>query len=336
MALISDRDPRFTSHMWRALTERLGCKLKMSSAFHPQTDGQTERANRTVQDMLRAYVSPTSDDWDQHLLSAEFAYNNTVQASTGFTPFYLTTGQHPHTPLSLLNPRNSEEGVWCLSAEEKIAQLQADIAAARAALKQAQHRQKQQADKHRRQEQQYRIGQKVLVSTANLNLSYTGGQSPKLAPRFLGPFPVKRQINEVAYELVLPSNMKCHPVFHTSLLRPYSESEEYPRANVQPPPVKVADGQAYFAVESIVGHYPRKATAHNQVTKYLIKWKDYPSWENTKEPATVIKEDVPDLVQQYWNQQQPGNPSKPDTPSPPAVQQSPSPLRRSPRLHTGD
>ena len=74
----------------------------MSTAHHPQTDGQSERANRTVEDMLRAYVAPYQQDWDEHLVAAEFAYNNSIQARTGFTPFYLTQGRHPHTPLSLL------------------------------------------------------------------------------------------------------------------------------------------------------------------------------------------------------------------------------------------
>ena len=73
----------------------------MSTSHHPQTDGQTERANRTIEDTLRAYVAPHQSDWDKHLIAAEFAYNNSVQASTGSTPFYLNHGRHPHTPLSL-------------------------------------------------------------------------------------------------------------------------------------------------------------------------------------------------------------------------------------------
>ena len=97
-----DRDPRFTSNFWKALCKRLGTNLNMSTSHHPQTDGQTERANRTIEDMLRAYVAPHQSDWDEHLIAAEFAYNNSVQASTGSTPFYLNHGRHPHTPLSLL------------------------------------------------------------------------------------------------------------------------------------------------------------------------------------------------------------------------------------------
>ena len=100
--IVSDRDPRFTSHFWRCLWAHTGTKLAMSTAYHPQTDGQTERANRTLEDMLRACVSDRQDDWDEHLTAIEIAYNNSEQASTGFTPFYLNSGQHPTFPLSAL------------------------------------------------------------------------------------------------------------------------------------------------------------------------------------------------------------------------------------------
>jgi transposase InsO family protein len=86
-ALISDRDPCFTSHFSSALFKRLGTNLKLSTAHHPQTDGQTECANRTIEDMLRAYVAPHHNNWDEVLVAAEFACNNSIQASTGFIPF---------------------------------------------------------------------------------------------------------------------------------------------------------------------------------------------------------------------------------------------------------
>ena len=102
--ILSDRDPRFTSHFWNSLFSKLGSKLSFSTAFHPQTDGQTERANRTVEDMLRAFIGPRQDDWDLLLPMVEFAYNNSVQASTGFSPFYMNFGRHPHCPLSVAVP----------------------------------------------------------------------------------------------------------------------------------------------------------------------------------------------------------------------------------------
>ena len=98
-AIISDRDPRFTSVFWNALWQQLGTKLQMSTAFHPQTDGQTERQNRTLEEMLRAYVSYEQDDWDEHLAAAELAHNCAEHASTGFSPYFLNHGHHPQLPL---------------------------------------------------------------------------------------------------------------------------------------------------------------------------------------------------------------------------------------------
>ena len=101
----------------------------MSTAYHPQTDGQTERANRTLEDMLRAYVSYRQTDWDKHLTAAEIAYNNSVQASTGFSPFFLNSGQHPHLPLSAaVQPANESNNP---PAAELLADLYADLESGR-------------------------------------------------------------------------------------------------------------------------------------------------------------------------------------------------------------
>eukprot|EP00983_Pelagomonas_calceolata_P018085 566727-Pelagomonas_calceolata.AAC.1 len=96
--LVSDRDPHFTSTFWNSLTKLVGTKLAMSTANHPETDGQNECANRTLEDMLRAFVGPHHNDWDRYLTSVEFAYNESQQASTGHSPFFLEYGQHPRTP----------------------------------------------------------------------------------------------------------------------------------------------------------------------------------------------------------------------------------------------
>jgi hypothetical protein len=97
---VSDRDPRFTAKFWQTFWKSIGTNLAMSSAYYPQTDGQTERANRTLKQMLRFYVNIQLSDWDELLLCCEFAYNNSEQASTGFTPFFLNYGLHPLTPIS--------------------------------------------------------------------------------------------------------------------------------------------------------------------------------------------------------------------------------------------
>ena len=101
-SIVSDRDSKFTSHFWKEVFRNMGTTLAMSSGFHPQTDGQTERANRTVEEIMRAYVGRRHNDWDQRLSMVEFVYNNAVHSSTGFTPFYLCYGRHPVNPANLL------------------------------------------------------------------------------------------------------------------------------------------------------------------------------------------------------------------------------------------
>jgi hypothetical protein len=103
LSLISDCDPCFTSDFWTILFKSLGTHLNLSTAYHPQADGQTKNANRHIGAYLRHYIDPYQKDWDQHLTCAEFALNNHRSSSTGFTPFYMVFGQHPHTPLSLTN-----------------------------------------------------------------------------------------------------------------------------------------------------------------------------------------------------------------------------------------
>src|SRR4051812_45603416 len=88
-SIVSDQDAKFTSCFWQTVFQTMGTKLAMSTAFHPQTDGQTERANRTLEDMLCAFTSYCQDDWDLQLSAAEFACNNALNASTGMSPFRM-------------------------------------------------------------------------------------------------------------------------------------------------------------------------------------------------------------------------------------------------------
>ena len=107
LSIVSDRDSKFTSQFWRELMLPVGSKVKLSTAYHPQTDGQTERTNRTFEDMLRCYATVYQEDWVRPLPMLEFCYNDTVHSSPGYTPFFLTTGRHPHTPSTKMLPSTS-------------------------------------------------------------------------------------------------------------------------------------------------------------------------------------------------------------------------------------
>ncbi|KAJ9504892.1 hypothetical protein QJQ45_005451 [Haematococcus lacustris] len=294
-AIISDRDPKFTSDFWTSLFHLTGTRLLLSSAYHPQTDGQTERANRTVEDMLRPYVNDHKTDWDQHLAAVEFAYNSSEHAGTGFTPFYLNYGQHPTTPSALLLPPPTL--VPSQAAEDFVTSMRNNLTAARSALQRSIDTQKLHADQHRRHEE-FEVGDLVLLSCAHLNLQ-TAVNSAKLQPRFVGPFKVLAKHSPVSYKLDLPSSMRILPTFHISRLRPYLSSSSFPERAVelQPSPV-IIDGEAYFTVEAILG---RRWNDAQHAFQYLIKWAGYDDSFNSWEwgPALAQQDAVAALIRDY-------------------------------------
>jgi hypothetical protein len=226
--LVCDRDTRFTSRFRVALYNVLGTKQAMSTAFHPQTDGLTERVNRILEDMLRHYVSPTQDDWDFYLCLVEFAYNNAWQESIQTTPFILNYGQHPLTPLNIGINR------WHVPTAKGLVQSMSSIMQeAKKHLLAAQNRQKSYADTKTR-EISFDVGTHVLLSTSNIKLKMPGAS--KLLPRWIGPFKVLKKVDKVAYKLELPETLKIHDVFHISLLKSYKTS-----GKVQPPPPPILD-----------------------------------------------------------------------------------------------
>ena len=192
----------------------------MSTAFHPQTDGQTERANRTLEEMLRAFVNRRRTNWDKLLPLMEFAYNNSEQASTKQTPFYLNSGRHPLLPATLdVHPNHDAPTAQALAQH-----LKDTLERAQAHLAKSQERQAHQVNK-RRTDLEFQVGDQVLLSRRNL-------RHGKLDAVWLGPYPITERISRTAYRLGLPADMRVHPVFHASLLKPYKG--ELPIAT--PPP----------------------------------------------------------------------------------------------------
>ena len=222
--LVSDRDPRFTSAFWQSLFKLLGTRFNMSTANHAQTDGQTERANRTIEDILRAYVGPHKDDWDQHLTAVKFAYNDSVQLSTGYSPFYLNYGQNPTTPLALTSSENPSAPT---EVKAFVTRMREALATAKTAISQAQERQANQANKHRRAHE-FRVGEKVYLSAGHLRAPKGDADVRKLGPKAYGPFEILEVLSPVTYKLHIPSHYKMHPVVHISALRERFTSHAFP------------------------------------------------------------------------------------------------------------
>jgi hypothetical protein len=295
-SIVSDRDRKFISNFWKELWSCLGTKLNMSSAYHPETDGQTERANRTLEDGLRSYVSIHQDDWDDYLVCAEIAYNNSMNASTNQTPYFMNSGQHPNLalPTSIRTKTSSQ------SVTELLESMNTAIEHAKASLAEAQQRQKHYADQHRR-EITFKVGDKVMLSTQNLS---SLDKAPKLLPRYIGPYSVRKIISPVAYELDLPGNMKIHPTFHVSKLKPYHSSDDnlFPnREQIVRPPPDIIDDHEEFEVERILNKRIRKY-GRGQRIEYLVLWKGYPIHEATWEPERNLT-NVDELLNEYENRQ---------------------------------
>jgi len=298
--IISDRDPRFTADFWKSLMAQLGTKLNMSSANHPETDGQSEKANQVVEDMVRAYVSPYQDDWDDHLVSCEFAYNDSENASHRYTPFYLVHGRHPNVPLNMLMRPTSQPSNESVKAY--MGRLRAERESARAALKAAQDRQAKYANRHRR-EYTFEVGDKVWLAASHLRLPRAALAGRKLLPRFYGPYAIKRVISDVAYELELPAHFRIHPVIHISHLKASADgSRQFPLRPeyVAPPPPEIGDedGEEYFHVEAFRNH-----RRHGSRRQFLVKWRGYPEEDNEWISETNLRKDLTDsfepLLEEY-------------------------------------
>ena len=285
-SLISDRDSKFTSEFWLELQKALNTHLNMSSAGHAQTDGQTERANRTLIEMLRAYIGPHHDDWDRHLVAAEFAYNNSVNATTGYTPFFLNSGHHPHTPLSLCVP--PLKGL-SKPVERFLTEIRENLSKARSAILKAQETQAKYANEKRR-DASFNTGDRVLLSSKRLKVALAENAKEKFQPLYYGPYTILKVVTPVTYKLDLPVTLKIHPVIHVKYLKEYVDgAETFPDrpAYVPPPPPDIIGGQEHFFVEGFRGH-----RGTGKKLRLLVKWKGHSDDNNVLRPISALSKDL--------------------------------------------
>jgi transposase InsO family protein len=280
--IISDRDKLFTSNYWATLMSAIGIKRKLSTAYHPETDGQTERTNRTLKAYLRTYLNLKQDNWVSLLPMAQLAHNNKLSESTGKTPFFANHGRHPHLFERTLPGAKAEAAL--VTAEE----LRETHKEMRKRIEQAQRQSISYVNKKRKTAPQLKRGDKVYLLTKNLR---TKRPSKGLDHVKVGPFLVKSQQGPVTYTLDLPPDAKIHPRFHVNKLEPAD-----PETPLQRTFRYDTEEENEFEVERILDH---RDTEQIKLREYLVRWLGYDNSENTWEPESNLR-NCGQRIKEYW------------------------------------
>lgn len=307
--ITSDRDSKFTYTFWSKLMKFQNTQLQLSSAFRPDTDGQTERTNHFIADYLRAFVSPLQTDWSELLSLAEFAYNSRVHPSTGMTPFVADLGYNPRYVSEIALPTRRGQAQ---SSIRFVEHQQAVLQQCQVATEVAQATMKFFHDRNR-PTHHFEPGDQVLLDTTNLDLPHVGVSGKrKLAPRFIGPYPVVQSTTPDTYKIGLPPGIRIHDEFHVSYLRPY-HFDENPRRLNDVPRLITREGHEGFQIQAIVGKKVRRGTLHYKVRWYERDVND--SWE----PATNLTQaqNLIDIYEKIHQSPRPRRSTRHSTPSAP-------------------
>jgi hypothetical protein len=274
--IVSDRGTQFTSKFWTSLQKAMGTKLDFSTTYHPQTDGQTERVNKVLEDLLRACVLAFDRSWESSLPYAEFSYNNSYQASIKMSPFEAVYGRKCQTPLMWSNVREKalEGPAFVKEAEEKVALI-------RRRLLEAQSRQKSYAD-NRRRELRFGEGDFVYLKVSPMRGVRRFQVKGKLAPRFIGPYPIIDRVGPAAYRLEQPESMSdIHNVFHVSQLRKCLQA---PESHIEEEAVQIQKDLQYREKPVKILDSAVRKTRTSEVKLYKVQWsregEEEATWES--------------------------------------------------------
>jgi len=289
-SIISDRGPQFAAGLMQELNEMLEIKSKLSMAFHPQTNGQTERINQELEQYLRMFIDHRQEQWPEWLGTAEFAYNNKAHSSIRTSPFKANYRQDPR-----MGFEGRKKGKYA-GAEKFVEKMKEIQEEAKAVLRQAQEDIRKYTDKKRSDADEYKVGDLVMLSTKDLKYQMIGRRTEKLTERFVGPYRVKEIISLNAVKLELPSTVKIHPVVNISRVRQYVGQVKGQRKE-QPAPV-IIEGEEEWEVEQILNK--RKVRGKD---KYLVHWKGFTAesdtWEE-RENLENAKEAIEEFEKEYW------------------------------------
>jgi Chromo (CHRromatin Organisation MOdifier) domain len=275
--VISDCDPQFTSHFGKSLANKLGIQQNLSSAFHPQTDGISERKNQWIEQYLRLMTSTSPENWMHWLAIASAIHNNRRNQTMGLSPNQILLGYETELIPTKESPSNNQlvEDRFKIMIEKRAAAIDA-------------------INRTRKGKpvvpSQYRLNDQVWLEATNLKICH---QKTKLNPKRYGLFKIIKEISPVAYQLKIPVAWGIHNVFHASLLNPYHETATH-GPNFSRPPPDLIEGEEEYQVERIIAH---RHFGQSKMLQYLIKWEGYPDSDNTWELAHQVH--APELIWKY-------------------------------------